>query len=216
MLGANPETAMKIRDDKAFIEIEEAPAVADLQSQIAHYEDGGTGQSDPSLSQQVDLVADASKAFKGSMPSKPLPELEADNKPKKRRRTHRRRRVISDEETNEEEPLPAESISGVGVRHELVDGQPRDAWRRPWMQSCVRELRGLEPVDAAGRDRLLAVVERSINTAEVYATLPSEVPVPLPVSPSDKEDKEAPAIVETEERPDIQPEDMEIDSPCPD
>ena len=64
MLGANPETALKIRDDKAFIEIEEAPAVADLQSQITHYEDGGRGQIDPSLSQQVDLVADASKALR--------------------------------------------------------------------------------------------------------------------------------------------------------
>ena len=218
MLGANPETALKIRDDKAFIEIEEAPAVADLQSQITHYEDGGgRGQIDPSLSQQVDLVADASKAFEGSMPSEPLPELEAGNEPKKRRRTRRPRRVISDEETNEE-PLPAESISQVGVRHELVDGQPRDAWRRPWMQSCVRELRGLEPVDAAGGDRLLAVVERSINTAEAHATLSPQVPVPVPLpdSPSGREDKEAPAIVDTEERPDIQPEDMEIDSPCPD
>eukprot|EP00434_Breviolum_minutum_P028406 symbB.v1.2.025129.t1/scaffold2423.1/size79540/4 len=217
MLGANPETALKIRDDTAFIEIEEAPAVADLQSQITHYEDGGRGQIDPRLSQQVDLVADASKAFEGSMPSEPLPELEAGNEPKKRRRALRRRRVISDEETNEE-PLPAESISQVGVRHELVDGQPRDAWRRPWMQSCVRELRGLEPVDAAGGDRLLAVVERSLNTAQVHATLSCQVPVPVPLpdSQSDKEDKEAPAIVDTEERPDIQPEDMEIDSPCPD
>ena len=226
MLGANPETALKITDDKALVQIEGPPAVADLQSQIAVYEGSGTGQedqeaaeadpkdlsdpSDPSLSQRLNVVAIASKTYEGSTPSAPAPALEwedhedADNEPKKRRRILRRRRVISEEETNEEEPLPAESMrQNAWVCHELVDGQSRDAWRRPKMLSCVRELRGLEPV-ANGSERLVSVVEKSITSAEVEAL--SLVPVP------DSPDKEAPAIVDIEERPG-QPEDMEIESP---
>ena len=223
VVGANPESALKIRDAKALVEIEGPPALADLQSQIAVYEDSGPGQeadrdldaSDPSLSQQLNVVAIASKTYEGSTPSAPVPALEyedhedAGDEPKKRRRVLRRRRVISDEEANEEEPLPAESMTQVAVRHELVDGQPRDAWRRPYMQSFVRELRGLEPVAAAGSERLMAVVDKSIINAEVEA-LKSVVPLP------DSPDKEAPAIVDIEERPDRQVEDMEIDSPSPD